>query len=583
MDEWADIVSLHRKGRVPSGRVAAYKHAPPLPGGGTSRGYSIPLDDDLLRHVARSIARSPLAAKRLGREWLAGESLVINKRSNDETWITREELRELDEVCTRFTTKRFFPDAYTRVNMIINIIRVYDHFAKITRQPYRIVFKGGVMIRLKILEFINDLNVDVRYDALDYVSEQQKAVGLSDFDFEIVPTDPGQSEAETRRQVLINSAVLLVIRRHIEQQMYHTSAGNAEAGAKLIDNEWDYAEAEQELRGMLRQRVASLPSTHPMSGCTVDHVHIRHPRRDPPSLQHTTRFGRRYPSERENICVFKCVEFGRDHTCIASMRDVLSELGCDQRILDLATTESGCLYNTTNHHIGEHAPRSRPGAMRSNFHLSRIKHSFILYYTTKTGERRVDRLSGELIDLSQSHGGTDDEIHAQLYADLPNPYTEYRIPQSDDTIRSYTIGGLLHDLQDVLHRGDTLPWQNAKGPKRVMRYAFLLVMQVMRQHEDLTVKTRALRRLVSYLEDPEAVRARRMRPSGFADIDRFAAHEHASLGMADPKQSDVHAYFASIRQHLSFCIDTVTRDAPARTGMRWHLSPLNAMYVEHDL
>ena len=66
---------------------------------------------------------TPMTGRRLGTHWYPRKEATIRTREEDDVWVTREELRTL-YVCTRFTTKRFFPDAYTRLNMILNVIRL---------------------------------------------------------------------------------------------------------------------------------------------------------------------------------------------------------------------------------------------------------------------------------------------------------------------------------------------------------------------------------------------------------------------------------------------------------------------------
>lgn len=584
MDEWRKVVAAYRKNKVSYRHMTDFKRDPPIPVGTDHPiGHEIPVDDGFLTHVAQELASKPLAHQRIGRNWLSGDTALVSKRTNDDMWIAREDLRILDDVCTRFTTKRFFPDAHTRVNMVINMIRIYDRAAKVAKQPYYIVFKGGVMLRLQLLEFLHDLDVEVRYEAIQYLSDAQRAVGVSDFDFEIVPTSHNQSEGETWRQVLTNAIYLLWIRRYLERYAFETNQKNSGSERNmLIDNTWDYAEAEHELKEMLRVQVKELPSTHPLYGCTIDHVHIPHPKRDPPVLEHRTRYGRSFPSPRENIMIFKCVASGRDETCVTPMRDVLRTIGCSKELLQLTDVQHGCLYTTTNYHIGEHEPRGHKLSMLSNFHLSRIKHAFVMYYTTQDGERRVDRLSGEVIDLSQSHGGVYDERRRHMYADVPNPYRVYPIPNTNHIIRSYTIDALLHDLQDILHHGPTAPWDNPKVDKRLVRYSFLLVLEVLRGTQSMEHRQRALKALVSYVSNPGMVASRKMHSTGFESIDTFAAHEHMSASHHGISEA-ARVYYATLSKHLITCIELVTRNEELKyRGMRWHTTPLNAMHVEHD-
>lgn len=583
MDEWRNIVSAYRRRNVSFQHITDFKRDPPIPVGMTRPiGHEIPVADDFLIHIAREIAARPLSRQRIGRNWMSSETALVSKRSNDDMWIAREDLRVLDDVCTRFTTKRFFPDAHTRVNMVINMIRIYDRAAKVAKQPYFIVFKGGVMLRLQLLEFLHDLNVEVRFEAIQYLTDTQRAVGVSDFDFEIVPTSHEQPEGETWRQVLTNTVYLLWIRRYLERYAYEMGRTDGSERNVLIDNTWDYGEAEAELKDMLRAGVKELPSSHPLHGCTIDHLHIPHPNRPPPVFEHRTRYGRSFPSERENVVIFKCVASGREETCVAPMREVLRTLGCDRKILDLTNVRGGCLYTSTNYHIGEHEERGHKHSMLSNFHLSRIKHAFVMYYTTKDGERRVDRLSGEVIDLSQSHGGEYDERRRHMYADIPNPYRIYPIPHTNHIIRSYTIDALVHDLQDILHHGPTVPWENQKVGKRLVRYSLLVVLQVLTGTEPFAQKERALRKLIAYVAHPNTVAAKKMTPTGFPAVDTFAAHEHMSASHHGISSS-ARIYYTTLHKHLVAYVSLISRNESMKhRGMRWHLTSLNAVHVEHD-
>eukprot|EP00966_Prymnesium_polylepis_P181151 4195988-Prymnesium_polylepis.1 len=65
--------------------------------------------------------------------------------------------------------------------------------------------------------------------------------------------------------------------------------------------------------------------------------------------------------------------------------------------------------------------------LRGVFHLARIKHSFVVYYTTRPGKKCCDRLGGEMIDLSQSHSIQRDMMKRAMYDTLKNPYREYPI------------------------------------------------------------------------------------------------------------------------------------------------------------
>ena len=554
--------------------------------------FQIPLDVPMYREIRDAVYRSQRSGKRLGEEWMPENAGVIRKRTDDDRWESREDMRVLDDVCTRFMAKKFFPDAFIRINMTVNMIRMYDTIAKELRLPYKIVFKGGVMMRLLVLEFLHDLHVSVRHEAIDYLSQEQQAVGVSDFDFEIVPDDRNQSASETYRQVIVNSLFLLWLRKYLEEGIIlkgHTDVDKYDTSHHLMNTAWDYAESEYELRDMLQKEVESLPSDHALAGVRIDHVHIVHPERRPPQLEHRTRFERREPTARENLYIFKrSVADGlRQEVHVAPADEVLRTLDVSKKLREHLAPSMGALYCTCNQHIGEHEPRAHSLSMSGNFHLSRIKHAFYMYYTTRDGKRRIDRLAGEVVDLSQSHYGALDERKGHIYQDHPHPWTVYPILEvPGQSIRSYTLPALLHDIQDVLHHGEVVPWMNRKVSKRLVRYCVVLAMVVYSQPLARSEKHASLRTLLAYLDDSTRVRREKMRRTKVAVVNDFADHEHTSLkthcrSANAASCSEVRTYYASMRRHLAKMLDLMMRDERGGTELATSL-PLNAMFVGHS-
>ena len=552
--------------------------------------FQIPLDMRMFREIHEAMRRSPLAAKRIGEDWIPQNADLIRKRTDDDRWVLREDIRVLDDVCTRFMAKKFFPDAFIRINMTVNMIRMYDTIAKEFNLPYKIVFKGGVMMRLLILEFLHDLHVNVRHEAIDYLSQEQRAVGVSDFDFEIVPDDRKQSPSETYRQVMANSLYLLWLRKYVEEGILirgHTDVDKYDTTHHLMNTAWDYAESEYELRDMLQEEVNALPRDHPLTGVRVDHVHIVHPDRRPPQLEHRTRFDRRVPGTRENLYIFKQnARNGLQHDVhVAPAHEVLRTMGVPQRLIDHLSPSHGALYCTSNLHIGEHERPTHALEMVGDFHLSRMKHAFYMYYTTRDGARRIDRLAGEVIDLAQSHYGPLDQRKVHMYQDHPHPWMEYPILEvPGQIIRSYTLPALLHDIQDVLHHGREMPWRSNKVLKRLVRYCIVLIMATYTQTIPRADKEAALRELIAYISDPSRVRRERMRKTRVSHVNDFAEHEHMSMTAHCTESvscAEVKTYYSTMKRHLQRLLDVMTRDRQGSMDLSNTL-PLNAMFVGHS-
>ena len=163
------------------------------------------------------------------------------------------------------------------------------------------------------------------------------------------------------------------------------------------------------------------------------------------------------------------------------------------------------------------------------FHLSRIKHTFTLYYTTRDGKKRCDRLAGEMVDLSM--GDPLDEIrawkHKMLGKEAYRNYPIVGVPRDTVQMLSYSPHNFLLDHEQMLHLRETPPWGVPKYAKRVVRYAACLVLTVAELEDvEVSAKTRALQALVRYTGDAERVRKSPMRETGIEVIDHFALKEH---------------------------------------------------------
>ena len=167
---------------------------------------------------------------------------------------------------------------------------------------------------------------------------------------------------------------------------------------------------------------------------------------DPPP-GYRTRAGRRAPAPRRNIAVFREPPAeGAPPTewsvRVADAAALLAEAG----VRGAAARDVGAgehFYTSLNFDIGEGEPRQQPRHLLSRFHLARIEHAFVVYYRTRGGERRCDRLAGEIVDVSLGH--PDDEAHRAVAAELgggAHPYhADYPILSVDPALvrlRSYT-------------------------------------------------------------------------------------------------------------------------------------------------
>lgn len=464
---------------------------------------------DTLHECVDRIGRSKELGGRLGWDWEPGKQNVIPE-STDDVWVSRDQLKRLDDVCTKFCTHTFFPKAIHRVSMIAHVVRVYEAFAKAFRLPFHISFKGGVMVRFLLLQFWTDKTLNARRRVVKYLKEKG-IVGFGDFDFEIVLHEP-LTEAERFRVLYMNTYVLDLIRTHLQEGL------DGKHEDPLLNVVWVREEAREGLRQKLQEEVKTLPKEHPLHGASIDYVSFGGDRVDPPD-GYVTQQGKPRPAPRRNLFVYQCKR-GR---CVSDMKAVYEAA----RLSLPSPDKRDALYTSCNLFVGEDAPseRARASELRSLFHLSRIKHTFSMYYTTKSGQRRCDRLAGEIIDLSM--GLPQDEAHHLVDQTVRESYRRYALfGVPSFRIPSFTPERFLADLRVMLHHSDAPPWKANKYSKRVGRYIALLFVHVFSPDERGGPKEEGMRLLLQYVKDPDRVLRGPMEPTGVGAVDAFAMREH---------------------------------------------------------
>lgn len=215
-----------------------------------------------------------------------------------------------------------------------------------------------------------------------------------------------------------------------------------------------------------------------------------------------------------------------------------------------------------NTFIGEGTERSVPYQLLSVFHLCRIKQGFVVYFTTRDGEKRCERLGAEVLDLSQSAGPSVDEVRRYMYAKVREPYRTYYVIGSTFHIRSYSANGLLHDLRTQIHALDTPAFEAIGDPstkirKRVLRYVVFFAIYVMGPFCDHPVhkKLRLLESLVGATSTLDHLLA--YRRTGVDAVDDFVAQEQQALrltGSVGKKQR----YLSMVHRHVKMITALLT-------------------------
>jgi hypothetical protein len=504
--------------------------------------YVLPIDEALVRSVCKRLETSERSLRRLGRDWLEDSLKIQPKDNRDDLWCSPDDLKPLNDVCTRWCTTNYFPSAESRVNMIANLTRVFETVGLHSSTKFDLVFKGGVMIRFLIREFARTLSIDSCVRLLKYMTEH-RATSMSDLDFEVVPRNHDLSARQTYRGILLNYAMLLWFQARLEREV------RSQRNDGILTTGWDVDAALVDLRTRLQETVREVDASSAFHGATIDAVTI--PGRPAPRLRHTyrTRSGKTAARPRRNVAIFSC----DDTKCVLSATDLMEAL--DLRGVPTQRRTDDVLYATMNTHIGEGDAVGRADHLTSQFHLCRIKHTFTVYYTTKTGERRIDRLGGEMIDLSQSHGTSADSKRAHLYRRAAHPYRTYPILGVTTPIRSYSVEGFLEDHCLLLYHNEEQPWDANKIEKRLLRYAIFVVMRVM----ELDLSTRRKHGLLERLVDSTSSVEQLRHASGTDGVDHHVLRMLQRTVLAAPHghARRAAAFLKSLHAHLAECVRAV--------------------------
>lgn len=530
--------------------------------------YRLPVDVERLRAIHAAVSRSELAGKRLGSEWTPRETKPLRKVLQDEAWVNTKLLEPFHSECTNFCTRRYFPRARTRLNMVLNVLHLFGEFQREAGMEAGIMFKGGVVIRLILLEFLQSLPVEARIEAQRYLHDNG-ALSISDLDFEITRPLGKEGDADaTHRMVLSHFAVLMWLMRAMSLETRVRERGGRQA--HLMSTNWTAdEEAAEGLRGELQAVADRLARDHPLYGASIDAVflsdHVPEEHRD--RLGHyRSKDGHWHPRRRESFALFQ----RGDERCVISAKNLFAHFGMHDVVSEYASP----FYATCNQYIGEdiHGVKEHDEMKSVLFHLSRIKHAFVMYYTVG-GQCRCDRLGGEMIDLSLSD--VQDEFRPFMYASCQARgvplYISYRLTGAPGmTCTSLSSFGFLADLEKMLHYERQRAYNSLKYQKRILRYCCFLCIVVLGPDVGGTraQKLDALRALRARFAQPITLfLASRPLSTGVEPVDYFCARERRTLmamANADPTAaSQITAYLQTIHRHLDKLCAIVTRPESA--------------------
>ena len=516
------------------------------------------VDASFLKRTVHSIQRSAVAGKRFGHEWNPQSAKVMKKKAEDDTSFTIDDLKGLNDVCTKWCTHTFFPDSSLRLSFVSSVFHLYTTLSKEFRDlHFDLVFKGGVIMRLLMLEFIGEFPIHERVAAEEYL-KAEKALSFSDFDFEIVPHNHSPRQDLVMRLFSLDWALLLWLRSQMDVLSYQRKAN------PLFSVSWDERDGIAKLKQYLQEEVDGYDDGHPLCGATIDHV-VRGCYDGSPPKGYKTSSGKPTQSKRDNVFIF--TRPGETEKSVMSACDYFTELNVPGVPCDYPRD----FYCTLNTFIGEDTERERSEQLKTVFHLCRIKQGFVVYLTTKGGEKRCERLGGEVLDLSQSNGTNTDEMRRYIYSKVTEPYRRYYVIGSEFHIRSYSANGLLHDLRMQIHFQDKPPFESmaaeaSKIRKRLIRYLLFMVIYTLGPfvYHSFPYKVTQLHKLLNTTSSMDHLY--RHSRSKVAPIDEFVLQEQQTLRLPGPVKKK-QAYLATIHRHLKMIYTLITGEDRSKDAM----------------
>lgn len=434
------------------------------------------------------------------------EDSMYNKTS------TSEERRPLNDCVTDFVTARFFEQSTDRIRFILLVSIVYERFfacictsieekdgRAIPRDALVLLLKGGVSLRMNLLEMVRNLSSAAEGDIALFLRDELK---MSDFDFEITSNPTYITPEDVARINILSYIVLQHIRTYLLEHsdtfftFFRYSSGYKR---KLLD----------ELRTKLQTKIEKQPPFSPYAGARVEAIAIspvsqgssifssRSKQFDPMDYRAVVpTMGIAHPAHRGDFAIVPSAtqtlprKKSDPIICFVSSRDLLRAYGIRHGRhpkSPLYTTHNPYISFTagTTHDMLEHLPSGvcnlHQQDNRTNdriaFQLNRIRYACVLYLRHADGLQTKEYVTGELLDVSHaidtdskrscavcrtekkwSYATSSIRFYPNVRFSILNPHEQYR------------------DHYFMLFKQTEFPWLIPKYEKRVRRLVSIMIM-----------------------------------------------------------------------------------------------------------
>jgi hypothetical protein len=386
--------------------------------------------------------------------------------------------KDIESVLTNFTTTSMFGDTTKYRIRFLRLVTlsfytlfqaIYIHTADVLYKPSNLflVLKGGISIRMNIMEMIRDLSGGVEDRIMNLFRDDLK---LSDFDFEIYDQSNIMSNKASVRICNISYLMTMLIRNHMDaNKSFYLEFFNLSTVSqkRLIDRmNIDMQTACDNISDTTHffHGVSVKSVTFYMSKSTSDlHPYIA---RNPEGITNALRTDLSIIQNTQG-----CEE--DSNVCFISTRNVLKRYG----IKPESYCRESVFYTTHNPWIC-----FSEGIATNVFQLNRIKCSFRMCFERPNGETLQDLFSGEILDVSNTlNGDTKKSMfrHNKEFGLYPRVHSTNMRHLTSFELSTLTPYGQYVEHMFMLFYAVKEPWKAGKAYKRSTRLILLLFLFVL--------------------------------------------------------------------------------------------------------
>ncbi len=406
-----------------------------------------------------------------------------------------DDKRPLMDILTNFNTKYFWQNKKTRLQFIYLVLFTFQTMLReiykikitidkkqfiINENNLNIMFKGGNTLRMVIKELIRNFEAKTEKYILNIVDNYIK---IGDFDFEFI--SHGLPPAIVTKFNMINFIVMLRFRNYLSKHnifdFFNYNDTTIKAKIKLLKNKFN-------------DLTKNLDKENWFSNIKVDYIRIGNIIHGTSKIKETEAKYKYRDNNSLLAKVTKRIDFAIIQDGVAKSKrnqvksesrvglikanDLFKMYKLSNKIINLTTKtrkEGFYLYCTHNSIVNIHNDIGHN--FNISFQLNRIKFNYVIYYRKKIKGKIYhlkDDISGEILDLNHTYKEDRKKYKFKKPFNNNQYLTTYIIPKYNISFYSYSLIGMLDDLDVIIFdEVNYKPWDEVKYKKRLYRVLVL--------------------------------------------------------------------------------------------------------------